>query len=198
MPRDYDINGVYEGEYWTVDLNQMYNYGRVPESRGLPLDIDESMANCVPSSMAAYLKMTTTEVLKYFPKWKPGRGIHTREVLQVFEKISMPHQRKEYKRTITSLGQICDEYSSGLAVFGFIMPNKKWYSMDHMVAFDKNVFNNLLIYDNNAMDPEQYDIYIEGAWLSERDWLKQIGTFMYAAMGQVYDEMFLKHIVIPK
>ena len=197
MPRDYDVNGVYEGEYWIVDLNHMYDCGALPKDRGLPLDVDETMANCVPSSMAAYLKMTTTEVLKYFPKWKPGRGIHTREVLQVFEKIGMPHQRKEYRKTVKSLGEICDDYPSGLAVFGFILSDGKWNYMNHMIAFDKNKFNDLLIYDNNARDPEQYDIYIDGAWLLENKWLKQISTFMYPALGRLYEEMFLKHIIIP-
>ncbi|PIN79943.1 hypothetical protein COV13_04465 [Candidatus Woesearchaeota archaeon CG10_big_fil_rev_8_21_14_0_10_32_9] len=198
MPRDYDKNGVYEGEHWIVDLAHMYSYGVIPEGRSLPLDVDETMANCVPSSMAAYLKTTTAETLKYFPNWKQGKGIHTREVLQVFQNLDFPHIKKEYRKTVKTIGEICNEHGSGLAVFGFILPDGKWNNTDHMVVFDKNKFNNLLIYDVNAMDPDQYDIYIEGAWLTEKDWLKQISTFMYAAMGQAYEEMFLKHIIIPK
>lgn len=175
-------------------LPTCYEEGIVPNGRGIPLDILDTGADCGPSSLAAYLNISTVEAIELLPLWKEKRRHSSKRTLEALASVGKPHRRVNLDIGVKSIGEVSDEFPVGFAEARFLKRDGKEFSIRHIFAYDHNRYGELLIYDNNARIEE-----VQGSWIPERTWLSQILRWsqnFFHSPGPVAD-YYLRHVLVP-
>ena len=199
---------------WSPIFNQLYYAGpdfvpkrtaeenaarlaNVPEGRGLPDDVLQTLANCGPSSLAAYLNISSRKVIEQAYTWQETGWISIKPMLELLEDFGKIHKSVKVKGEHQLPGEAFGDEPAGLAFIQFTGPtNKKqysgwgaWsqaYSHTHWIAFDKG-----LVYDINARHVDK----TLGDWIPEKEWIDKIVPLLMLGKRKGH---YVKNILIPK
>jgi len=176
---------------------------KMPEGRGLPKDIRKTGANCGPSALAAYLNLSTREVIHNAKEWTDHGWISIKPMLRLLEFYEKPHQSLKINKPMELPSQAFKEYDicSGLAFIQFKGPKnqekysgwKSWsqeYFHTHWIAYDEG-----LVYDVNALCQDTNSSEILGSWMPEKFWLHIIVPEITPLHGAGH---YVRNVLIPK
>ncbi len=166
----------------------------IPEGRGLPDDVLQTLANCGPSSFAAYMDLSCTEVIKKAHTWREKNYISLTPMQELFEAFGAPHENIKIKdEPLLPSKAFCD-IPAGLGFIQFKGPRGKhdgwtgWsqaYSHTHWIAYDQG-----LVYDFNI----RHEDGTLGDWIPEKEWQQYIIPMLMPEKGIGY---YVKNIFIP-
>jgi hypothetical protein len=179
-----------------VHLPTCYADGLVPLGRGVPADLLETGADCGPSSLAAYLNISTAESIKLLPLWRRSRKHSSKRALAALLQVGKPHKRINLPAGTKSLEKIRPIYPAGLCEIRFVRPDGKDFFLRHIVAYDKNISGKSLVYDNNVFFENEVGY---GRWIPEEQWRDLLLNRSNGwSRSKVHlQDYYLSHVLVP-
>ncbi len=199
---------------WSPLRNELYIFGRdfmpteeimnmetTPEGRGRPSDHIITGANCGPSSLAAYLNISTAEVIEHLPIFRKKGWVNPPHVVKALKQMGKEHTHDEYQRSDgKSLSDIVSEFGQGLAFTQYFYSKNEKISHTHWVAFDNHEDVGLVVYDVNVFDNIAYG---KGNWVPLEEWENGVEAFVREnfrkqARYKKFDGYFVKDVIFIK
>jgi len=168
---------------------------QVPTGRGIPDDVLETLANCGPTSAAAYLNKSCMEVIERSYAWQEKGWISIKPMLELLGEFGEPHKSIRTTGEPQLPSEAFGEFPSGLAFIQFTGSGGKYsgwkawaqaYSHTHWVAYDCG-----LVYDFNIRHKDG----TPGDWIPEKDWVRDIVPILIPRNGTGH---YVRNILIPK
>jgi hypothetical protein len=166
-------------------LCHLYDLFRlIPQGRGLPTDKVDSLANCGPMALAAFLNLNTMDVIPALKTWEKRKYLGMLDAAFALKKHGLNYKNNKVTIRTQSIAEALGGHSNGLVLIRFTRPNGKegprplW---GHWVAYDRG-----FVYDMNASPV--------GGWMPEKIWKEKIVPLIHPLGSQ---DFYVRNVIIP-